>query len=310
MPEPRSMYQAGCRFADALLYCTFIQHNECIVSPLSFTQPLHPPSPDETPDAATPGLEALLQRSDVWQARQARAQAPACQPTGHPVLDAALHGSGWPLGGLTELVLPRPGIGEIALLAPALRHLQSQAGLQLWIDPPVDPYPPALQQAGLALPQTVIVRPQTTAQWLWSCEQALRSGTCSALLCWAGRHRLPYAALRKLQVAAAEGRTLLCLMQATTAPRQPATPGLLRLQLEPAANALRLTILKQRGAPAGQQLEVALHASSNRAAAARAQAMLPTRLLPSTGRAALPRALPQRLRQTPLHKGHAAKVEQ
>jgi protein ImuA len=46
--------------------------------------------------------------------------------SGHAALDAQLPGGGWPVGALTELLLPHPGVGELRLLAPALAALQRQ----------------------------------------------------------------------------------------------------------------------------------------------------------------------------------------
>ena len=57
----------------------------------------------------------------LWRAhRLGRAGAAAVWRSGFAALDAELPGGGWPCQALTELLLPRPGIGEVRLLAPVL----------------------------------------------------------------------------------------------------------------------------------------------------------------------------------------------
>lgn len=208
--------------------------------------------------SSSPSLTQLLQRPDLWQgARTRRSQHNACIATGHAALDERLLGGGWPRSGLIELLMPRIGVGEFELLRPALQHLSQKPGLQLWVDPPLTPYPPALLQAGLRLEQLVIVRPRSAAEWLWCCEQALRSGACSALLAWPGKHQLRYAELRKLQVAAADSRGVTILLRVLGGPlreQRQGVPSVLRLGLEADPSGLAVTVLKQRGAAAGQRV--------------------------------------------------------
>jgi hypothetical protein len=71
----------------------------------------------------------------------ARTPAGACTQqavcaSGHAMLDAQLPGGGWPVGTLTELLLPHAGLGELRLLAPALAALQRQQRCLMWLDPP------------------------------------------------------------------------------------------------------------------------------------------------------------------------------
>jgi cell division inhibitor SulA/protein ImuA len=221
-----------------------------------------------------PSLQALLQRPDIWRAK---AGATAGRPTlasGLPTLDHAL-GGGWPAGALVELLLEQTGIGELRLLLPLLQqqaaadgnsapqHRQPRPGLpqpptrQVWIDPPLPPYAPALRQQGIALDDLLIVRPGDRVQWLWACVQALRAGCDVAVLCWPNRHRLRYAELRQLQVTAAEHGSLGFLLHDLTQNRdilQHSTPAALRLQLSSGPAALQIDILKQRGSAAGQRI--------------------------------------------------------
>lgn len=56
----------------------------------------------------------------LWRASQLGGGRRAGTASGHAALDAELPEGGWPHGVLTELLLPRPGLGELRLLAPAL----------------------------------------------------------------------------------------------------------------------------------------------------------------------------------------------
>ncbi len=201
-----------------------------------------------------PSLEQLLQRSDVWRPRDRRPLTPATrhESTGFTALDRELHG-GWPRSALTELLVARPGIGELFLLTPILAGLGRAQRLQIWINPPFIPYGPALVQRGIALESLLIVRgnPQ---HHLWACEQALRSAGCGAVLYWPARP-LRYPELRKLQVAAATENTMGFLFRDTRTAQQP-SPAVLRMQLHAidssATAQLAIHIVKQRGYTGGQ----------------------------------------------------------
>jgi cell division inhibitor SulA/protein ImuA len=237
-----------------------------------------------------PTLQTLLQRPDIWRAKSGVAAARAAVPSGLPTLDHAL-GGGWPAGALVELLLEQAGSGELRLLLPLLRP--GAAGGQhpsrlVWIDPPLPPYAPALQQHGIALADLLVVRPADRAQWLWSCIQALRVGRDVAVLCWPNQHRLRYAELRQLQVAASEHGSLGFLVQDLARNRQLAqhsSPAPLRLQLTPGPAALQIDILKQRGGSAGQRI-VMPHADALQPLHKRSHAA------PATRRAALPLSTP------------------
>jgi hypothetical protein len=142
---------------------------------------------------------------------------------------------------------------------------------QIWIDPPLLPYAPALLQQGVQLDNVLIVYPGDRAQWLWSCVQALRSGSSCAVLCWSNRHRLRYADLRQLQVTASAHGSLGFLLRDLTQDRrilQHNSPAPLRLHLRASSGALHIEVLKQRGSAAGQQISI------TRAAALQAQTPL------------------------------------
>lgn len=192
---------------------------------------------------STPALAAVLQNPAVWRGAEC-AREPATIASGFAPLDAVLPGGGWPATALTEMVLAREGIGEIALTLPALVALQAARRDVVWIAPPHVPYAPALMARGLDLTRLVIVRCSRAADQLWAFEQALRAPECGAAFAWLGTH--DERMLRRLQVAAREGRTWGVLWRRPgEAARASATP--LRLRLSPAEGRLAVHVLKRRG---------------------------------------------------------------
>jgi len=215
--------------------------------------------------------------------------SPGVLPTGFASLDRYLPGAGWPLGALTEILTRRNGIGELALLMPALRVVTGSGRWTLWIAPPHLPFAPALEAHGVAPGRVLWLAPpgrQTAAardlggrpegrmgkaevsspsagDYLWAAEQALRSAACGAVLLWSeclGLH-LGDKALRRLQLAAEASRSWAVLFRAARWQRLP-SPAALRLLVQGAAPGTseapdrvgsRISILKCRGRmpPAG-----------------------------------------------------------
>jgi cell division inhibitor SulA/protein ImuA len=200
------------------------------------------PAPS-APAQHVPGLETLLQRPDVWRGR-ARTPQSGFVPTGHPALDEHLPGGGWPVGALTELFPVREGIGELALLMPALAMLSQGERWIAWIGAPHCPYAPALAAAGVRLTRLLLVQPRAARDRLWATEQALRSGACAAVLAWPDRP--DERALRRLQLAAEEGGAIGFLFRPERAARN-ASPAALRLTLTPGDSELVVQVLKCRG---------------------------------------------------------------
>jgi hypothetical protein len=182
-------------------------------------------------------VESLLAQRRLWRG-QPSSPPPTRAPTGHAALDAALPTGGWPEAALSELLLAHDGIGEIALLLPALVRLSRAGRAIVWVDPPYRPYAPALAQAGLDLAHLHVV--DSGGESAWAQEQCLRSQACGAVLGWAPR--ADDRTLRRLQVAAETGQALAFLFRPLAAARNP-SPAALRLQLE--AGSIR--ILKCRG---------------------------------------------------------------
>lgn len=149
----------------------------------------------------------------------------------------------------------------------------------LWVDPPHIPFAPALAARGLDLRRILIVHAGADAAW--AAEQGLRSGTCAAVLAWTGsgscrpdrggrdrqraRSDAPAverrasgwtpAALRRLQLAAAETETPALLLRPLAAAGE-TSPAALRLKVSACAEGLDLTLLKQRGGRPGQRLRL------------------------------------------------------
>lgn len=206
-------------------------------------------------------LEPQL-RPRVWQALtagQAEADASEAVPSGFAALDRVLPGGGWPARALIELLGER-GIGELRLLLPVLAQ-RTQAGAPVMlIAPPLVPYAPALAAQGLRLEQLLLVQAPEGGACLWAIEQALKSGSLSALLAWLpeeGRYgrqgragSSSFDALRRLQLAAqqmpADG---LVFLLRSPAARDSASPAPLRIALSPHRRGITLDLFKRRGQP-------------------------------------------------------------
>lgn len=225
-------------------------------------------------------LDQLLAQPGIWRAGERRPQtaAPAERhtPTGFAELDAALPGGGLPSGALTEILHEHHGVGELRLLMPALARLSRQGRWIALVAPPYVPYAPALAAQGIELSRLLLVHPASGQDALWSVEQALRAGTCAAVLAWP--RRCDDRSLRRLQLAAEAGDSLGLLFRPAAAAAE-ASPAALRLRLTPAgASALGVDLLKCRG---GRQQQLTLDPGPLApAAAAPAQADGPTPVTP------------------------------
>lgn len=184
----------------------------------------------------------------LWRADQlagTNADAPT-QPTGFAALDAELPGGGWPTRTLTELLLDAPGAGELSLLAPWLAATEAPL---LWVAPPLWPYAPALTALGLRPERLTIVEPEKPADAAWAAEQALRTGVLGAVLWWQGHEPVTTAVLRRLHLAAQDGRTPLIALRPSHVCAH-SSPAPLRIKLEiPSPGRMAVTVFKRRGPP-------------------------------------------------------------
>lgn len=254
--------------------------------------PVSAPDPFAAPEELHPAL---------WRASQLGRPRAAVFASGFAELDAVLPGGGWPARALTELLLPHPGVGELRLLAPLLAALQAQERSVFWFDPPAEPSAWALEALGIRTRLLVVVRSRVilqaragtllpAADMLWALEQALASGQAGAVLAWLPE-RLRADTLRRLQLAAQahEGPAFL-LREAQARVRPSVAP--LRLALGSAGpDALRVQLLKRRGPPLAQPLELALPPVLAPAALAlawlrlrrAAQGLMPSAVTPTAG---------------------------
>lgn len=221
--------------------------------------------------------QLLANRADLWRGQDRPRAAPTGLPSGFQALDAALSGGGWPSAGLSEVLTQHQGAG-LALLLPLLARLSAGSRWLLWVDPPHVPFAPALAAHGLDLTRILLVRAGADAAW--AAEQGLRSGTCAAVLAWTGplvglsasrahatsAHRTTVrktgragcwtpAALRRLQLAAADTSTPMLLLRPLAAAGE-TSPAALRLKVSAHADGLDVGLLKQRGGRPGQRLRL------------------------------------------------------
>lgn len=211
--------------------------------------------------ASGPGaILATLPKGSVWQANRIAHGPGEARSSGFAALDRELPGGGWPSGALIELLLDRPGAGELSLLLPLLGSTPAERWI-VWVAPPLLPYAPALLRAGVPLSRLLLIQPRRSEDALWAARQAATSGSCSAVLAW--MRKLDNAALRRLQLAAEDSATPVFLFRPRSAGGQ-ASPSPLRLALSPAGEQLRIDILKRRGPPPARPVMLTIHSDPQR----------------------------------------------
>jgi len=203
-----------------------------------------------------PDPEAL--HPSLWRASQLARARTRCVDTGHPSLSNQLPGGGWPMSTMVDLLLQQNGIGEMRLLAPALRTVAERRVVLL--QPPHAPQALALAALGLPPESVLWIRTERTGDMMWAAEQVLRSGSCGALLFWPDQvgsgcaRYLPVRGdnLRRLHLAAQAGETLFFMMRPLAAATD-ASPAPLRLSLTPALGGVNVGFVKRQG-PARDEL--------------------------------------------------------
>lgn len=199
-------------------------------------------------------LDHLLQLPNPWHG-DFLAEPATGLATGFAELDALLPERGWAQSALTELLVPREGIGAVQLLLPALARLSQQRRWIAWVAPPYVPYTPALAAAGVDLSRLLRVYPRDGSDGLGAVEACLRAGTCSAVLAWPMVGELP--ALRRLQRAAAQGHSWGILFRPEHCARLP-SPALQRVQVERTSHGVSVTRLNARGGWDAGPVELAM----------------------------------------------------
>jgi len=240
-------------------YCIFIQY--------SFNLHRQMIAASSSPFAAAAGAHRLagiepasLSRLGVWSGREWQSandeEALKVMPSGHECLDAELPGGGWPVGGMSEILLPGLLHPEWSLVAGALSRLLSVQPLQrvVLVAPPLQIFTPFAEMSGVPAQRLCCVHPDATgpasrrgmpdAAGVWVSEQALRCRDVAAVLAW-----LPHAqsqALRRLQLLAAQQRQLLWVFRPQEA-RVQSSPAPLRLWLKVHGRSLLVHVVKRRG---------------------------------------------------------------
>ena len=189
-------------------------------------------------------LDLVLSNPAIWRGDQYAKVAVESIPTGFAELDAQLPGGGWPRAALTELLINQRGIGELRLLLPALARLSKDDKWLVLVAPPHRPFAPGFESLGVNLARLVVVATRSDGESLWAAERCLRSGSCAAVLAWPGSG--PRTQLRRLQLAAEEGKSLGVVFGSTRNAAHP-SPAPLRIQLAASRGKLELQILKRRG---------------------------------------------------------------
>jgi protein ImuA len=180
------------------------------------------------------------------------------RPSGFAELDAYLPGGGWPVGALTECLLDQHGIGELSLWLPALRAILKDQRYVAFVAPPFIPYAPAFVQRGIALDKIRVLHCPTQEDSLWATEQALRCSAFGAVFAWP--KAIADKQLRRLQLAAEEGRNIGVLYRPLAVAKTP-SPAALRIKLRAVRSSpvIDIDIHKCRGTPGNFSLQCAVN---------------------------------------------------
>jgi protein ImuA len=109
-----------------------------------------------------PDPEAL--HPALWRASQLARSTARCVDTGFPTLSLQLPGGGWPVSSMVDLLLKQNGIGEMRLLAPALRTVAERRVVLL--QPPHAPLALALAALGLPPASVIWLRAERTGDMM------------------------------------------------------------------------------------------------------------------------------------------------
>jgi hypothetical protein len=190
----------------------------------------------------------------LWRATQLARGSVRVVETGYPALSAELPGGGWPLGGLVELLVPSPGVGEVRLLYPALNNMGQQP--VALVQPPHTPNGQGWAHVGVSPARLLRLNPSSVSDTMWCAEQILRADCFGALLVWL--NHVQAASLRRLHLAAQTSRTLFVLVRPDRTIHD-ASPATLRVSVRAAQDGLEVDIVKRRGPALAGPLAVAMH---------------------------------------------------
>jgi protein ImuA len=164
---------------------------------------------------ATPHPDSLVQNLSLWPTGEEYVRASndvsvAAMPIKTPATPSP--DCAWPVGTLTEVRATAQGDCDLGLVLPALAHLARQQRWLAWVAPPYLPSTTTLVSLGIDVSRILLIHPKAVADGLWAVEQALRSGTCGAVLAWLSHSDAEVQA--RLQRAAEVGRSWGILFRA------------------------------------------------------------------------------------------------
>lgn len=215
--------------------------------------------------------------SHVWRVSDLASDSPGL-PTGYTLLDHALPGGGWPAGSMVEVLQQRPDQHVWQLLLPGLsRATETSTGPVVLVGAPFQPFGPSLKAQGFSPERLLCIQADRSAARLWAAEQVLRCAEVAAVMAWLPQARAEE--LRRLHMAAQQQSRLLFVFRGWNA-RHQASPATLRLLLE-GVDSLELSILKRRGPPLLNPLELPAHG-------ARLAALMSARKAMTSGPASVP----------------------
>jgi protein ImuA len=205
---------------------------------------------------------ALAHIPNVWRAESLAQTEHGRIATGYAALDGAL-GGGWPTPALIEVLCDREGSGELQLLRAlwqprSVQGCNEQRSVVMWLNAPFAVQAVALAQLGLDPAQHWCAAGLTERDALWAMEQALRSGSCAAVMAWS--KTVTSGLLRRLKLAASSHDAIGVLFRPGAAASAP-SPATLRLRLRPGPEQLQVELLKVQGRKPGT-LRLSLHARS------------------------------------------------
>jgi hypothetical protein len=188
-------------------------------------------------------IEQLKDKQWLWHGNKPASltMPTSLASTGFAELDQKLEG-GMPEQGVIDIQSP-PGIGELRLLFPHLRHADD-GRLLVFIQPPAPLYAEALVSEQLDNNRILVIQPKTQQHGLWAAEQCLKSGACSHVMLWCDKVEIHQA--RRFQVSAEMGRCRQFLFR--NAQQQGfSLPVSLSMQLAPHPQGIEARITKRKG---------------------------------------------------------------
>lgn len=187
--------------------------------------------------------------------------------TGVSVLDELLEKGGLPAGCLMEWLEPGTGAGVDTLALWGAVRARRPNELLIVIDSRGDFYPPGAVSLGLDLQTTAVIRPDKSAEALWTLEQSLRTPGVGVVVCpWP---RLSSRTFRRLQLAAETGGSLGILLRPARARAEPSFAEVRwGVQALPSAESgvrrWRVELVRARRQREGGCVELELHDDGNR----------------------------------------------